>query len=254
MALEEASLKRKTALTGRPNYHTSIVVYRTLWVIINALMRVVYRYRASGRKNMPRSGPVIIVVNHLHLVDPGAVVGAVSRQIVTLAADKWRIESPLIHWFLKRAGAIFVNRGEVDRNALRQCLDVLQHGLALAIAPEGTRSRTGQLQRAKAGVAYIARQADAVIVPIGAWGQEHLSDWRRLHRPSCHTVIGKPFRLDLGEGRVSTERLQQLADATMIQVARLLPPEYRGYYANQVAALGPDELPAGIIPVVEGVL
>ncbi len=214
--------------------------------IIDVLMRIVFRYRAVGRERVPRQGPIIIAVNHLHIIDPCAVVGAVSRQIVTLAADKW-LNSGFVRWFLQSAGSIFVNRGEVDRTALRQCLDVLKSGMALAIAPEGTRSPTGQLQRGKPGIAYIAHHSNATIVPIASWGQEHLADWKRLHRPTCNVVVGDPVRFDYGDGRLSSARLQELADALMVQIARLLPPEYRGCYAERAGALAPDELPAGIL-------
>ena len=243
---KELSLKAKSNNARvRGTYHTPTLIYRALWLTINVLMRLVYRYRAEGQENVPPKGPVILVVNHLHLVDPGMVVGAVWRQIVTLAADKWLYNS-VVRAFLRGAGSIFVNRGEVDRTALRLCLDVLKRGKALAIAPEGTRSRNAQLQRGKAGVAYIARQANAVIVPIGTWGQERLGEWKPWHRPACHAVIGRPFRLEFGEGKVSTERLQEMADAIMIQIARLVPESYRGYYAEQVKAYGPDDLPPGI--------
>jgi 1-acyl-sn-glycerol-3-phosphate acyltransferase len=245
---KELSLKAKSAnVRVRGTYHTPMFVYRALWLIINLLMRLIYRYHAEGQENVPRQGPVILVVNHLHLVDPGMVVCAVWRQIVTLAADKWLYNST-VRAFLRGAGSIFVNRGEVDRTALRLCLDVLKRGKALAIAPEGTRSPNAQMQRGKAGVAYIARQANAIIVPIGSWGQERLGEWKPWHRPECHTVIGRPFRLDLGEGKMTSERLQELADAIMIQIARLVPESYRGYYADQVSALGSHDLPLGIIP------
>jgi 1-acyl-sn-glycerol-3-phosphate acyltransferase len=243
---KEASLGTGKAARLRAGYHTSILLYRLLWVTINVVMRIVYRYRASGQANVPKHGPMIIVVNHLHLVDPGTVVCAVRRQIVTLAADKW-LTTPVVRWFLRSAGSIFVNRGEVDRNALNLCLDVLRRGLALAIAPEGTRSQTAQLQRGKAGVAYVAHKANATIVPIAAWGQERLGDWRRLRRPRCTVRIGKPFRLDYGDGRLSSERLQVLADSVMVQIARMLPADYRGYYAEQVAALAEDQLPEGLV-------
>lgn len=249
----KGTVVQKEALTGqrplqkaRPEYYTSRFVYRTLWWIINLLVRLVFRYRAQGQDNMPDGGPVIIVVNHLHLSDPGMVVCAVRRQIVTLAAGKW-LDHGLVRAFLRGAGTIFVRRGEVDRKALRACLDVLGRGMALAIAPEGTRSRTGQLQRAKAGVAYIARQSNAVIVPIASWGQERLSEWRPWRRPRCQTVIGRPFQLDFGEEKANTERLQELSDAIMVQIARLLPESYRGYYANQAARYQGEDVPLGIV-------
>lgn len=218
-----------------PYYKSSIIIYRFLRAIISAIMHLLYRYRAEGAENVPAHGPVILVVNHLHLFDPGVVSTAVRRKIVTLAAGKWR-DHIVINTFLKAAGVIFVKRGEVDRQALKACLQVLEEGGALAIAPEGTRTKTGGLQRAKPGIAYIAQRTDALIVPVAHWGVERIREWRPFHRPECHIVIGKPFRLPSENGRVTTERLQEMADWVMVQIGQHLPSRYRGVYAEQIAA------------------
>lgn len=197
-------------------------------------MRLVYRYRSRGQENLPDRGPAMLVVNHLHIFDPGAVVAAIPQQLVTLAAGKWR-DHLVINTLLRIAGVIFVKRGEVDRQALRACLEVLESGGILAIAPEGTRSETGQLQRGKPGVAYLAAKADVPLIPVAHWGVENLSQWKRLHRPQCQVVIGEPFRLPPTEGRLTRERLQALADFVMVQIGKLLPEHYHGFYAEQIA-------------------
>ncbi len=218
-----------------PYYRSGALVYRLLRFIISGLVRIVYRYHAEGMENIPPSGPAILVVNHLHLFDPGVVATAVSRKIVTLAAGKWR-DHIVINTFLKLAGVIFVKRGEVDRRALKACMDVLESGTMLAIAPEGTRSKTGAMQRAKPGVAYIAQRVNAVIVPVAHWGVERVGEWRHLRRPECHVVIGKPFRLPQLSGKVTTDQLQELADLVMVQIGQYLPERYRGVYAERIAA------------------
>ncbi|MBC7236960.1 MAG: 1-acyl-sn-glycerol-3-phosphate acyltransferase, partial [Chloroflexi bacterium] len=219
----------------RPSYKTSPVVYAVMRWIIGRLMHVLYRYEIQGQENFPPHGAVIVAVNHLHILDPAAVAPAVSRQIVTLAADKWQ-HNFLINLFLRLAGSIFVQRGEVDRKALRACFEVLENGGVLAIAPEGTRSKTGRLQRAKPGVAYLATRTDAVIVPVAFWGVEKLRQWLKLRRPRCQVIIGKPFRLLVPKGKLSTDDLQELADVVAVQIGRLLPEEYRGIYAERIAA------------------
>jgi 1-acyl-sn-glycerol-3-phosphate acyltransferase len=232
----------------RPSYKVSPVVYGLMRWIIGRLMRILYRYEIIGRENVPSRGALIIVVNHLHLLDPLAVAPAISRQIVTLAADKWQ-SNPLIGVFLKLAGSIFVARGEVDRKALRACLELLAEGGALAVAPEGTRSRNGQLQRARPGAAYLATRTNAVILPVAFWGVEKLRTWCKLRRPRCQVIIGKPFRLQQTKKKPSTEELQDLADAVFVQVARLLPESYRGVYAQSVAAVEAGEAELPIVPI-----
>jgi 1-acyl-sn-glycerol-3-phosphate acyltransferase len=232
----------------RPTYKASPVVYAILRWIIGCLMRILYRYEIHGRENVPSQGALIVAVNHLYLLDPLVVAPAVSRQIVTLAADKW-LKNPLIGGFLKSAGSIFVARGEVDRKALRACLEVLGGGGALAIAPEGTRSRNGQLQRARPGVAYLATRTNATILPVAFWGVEKLRTWGKLRRPRCQVIIGKPFRLRQSQDKLSTAELQGLADVVSTQIAYLLPESYRGVYAESVAALEAGEADLPIVPM-----
>ncbi|MBN1402073.1 MAG: 1-acyl-sn-glycerol-3-phosphate acyltransferase [Anaerolineae bacterium] len=232
----------------RPRYYTPPFTYRLIRVVTAVLMRLIYRWNVVRLGEVPSVGPAIIVVNHLHLLDPFAVAPHVDRQIITLVAHKWR-DSWFMRTFLDAIGVIWVRRGEVDREALRDCLEVLQNGQVLAIAPEGTRSRQGGLQQAKAGTSYLAVRSNAVIVPIVYWGIERLREWRPWRRPLVHVVIGKAFRLPRPEGRQTAEKLAQLTELIMLQMARLLPEPYRGVYAERVAAYEAGDRPAvDIIP------
>jgi 1-acyl-sn-glycerol-3-phosphate acyltransferase len=125
----------------------------------------------------------------------------------------------------------------VDRDALRAAFEVLKEGGVLAVAPEGTRSRVGSMQQAKPGLAYLATRANAAIVPMGFWGIEQLRDWKHLRRPNCRLVIGKPFCFPTSTERVSTDRLQELTDLAMIKIGLLIPSQYRGVYAERIAAV-----------------
>lgn len=221
----------------RASYHASPVVYRILRWFITLFMRAFYRYQFEGQENIPTRGATILAVNHLHIFDATAVMPAVPRMVVTLAAGKWR-RHMIINTILRMAGVIYVRRGEVDRDALRQCLAVLREEHVLAVAPEGTRSKTGGMQRAKPGIAYLASHSNAVIVPIGIAGTERFrSAWRHLRRPVCHVVIGRPFRLPAGQGKVTTDQLQAYADLIMVRIGLLLPSQYRGVYAERIAAV-----------------
>lgn len=226
--------------TSRPTYRTNPRIYRLMRGLIRCVMRILYRFLVDARFDFPASGPVIITVNHLHLLDPFVVAPIVPRQIVTLAAGKWRANG-IVRFFYKHAGVIYVNRGEVDRQALRACLDLLSTDNVLAIAPEGTRSKTGGLQHAKAGVAYIATKANATIVPIAYWGVEKLGDWKKLKRPTCHAIVGKPYRLPQREKRYATSELQHFSDLIMLRIGLMLPEEYRGVYAERIAAIEAGE-------------
>jgi 1-acyl-sn-glycerol-3-phosphate acyltransferase len=154
--------------------------------------------------------------------------------MTVLAADKWA-KSWLIGWFLSSMGAIFVQRGEVDRVALAKCQAVLQRGGILGVAPEGTRSPTGGLQRGKTGVAYIAVKADVPILPVGVSGQEKIvAEWKHLHRAHIVIRVGKPFKLPPLQGGHKGQQLQALTDEVMYHIAALLREDLRGVYADAV--------------------
>lgn len=220
----------------RKPYQVSPIFYHIVRLIVAGIMHVLFRYRVHGRQNVPPSGPAILAVNHLHFIDPGAVAPAIRRQLVTLAADKWQTDR-FTNIFLHIAGVIYVRRGEVDRQALRDCLEVLASGWLLAMAPEGTRSKTGGLQQGRAGVAYLASKANVPIVPLAFWGTERVREWKLFKRPRCEVTIGEPFYLPTYEGKPPTEVLDHWADLVMLKIGLMLPPSYRGIYAERIAAI-----------------
>ncbi|HHS98252.1 MAG TPA: 1-acyl-sn-glycerol-3-phosphate acyltransferase, partial [Chloroflexi bacterium] len=109
----------------------------------------------------------------------------------------------------------------------------LAAGKALLIDPEGTRSHHGRLQPAHSGVVFIALRSGAPILPVAIWGQEQF--WHnlfRLRRTHVHLRVGFPFYLRAGEKRVRREERERILREVMYQLAALLPPAYRGVYAD----------------------
>ena len=217
--------------------------YRIVWVVVKVLFNALCRIEIHGRSNVPPKGPYIVATNHLQFFDPPLVLaGLPYRQITVLAADKWAKSWP-INWLLKSIEAIFVQRGEVDRVALDGCLAVLQRDGILGLAPEGTRSRIGTMQRGKPGIAYIATKADVPILPIGVSGQEKIvAEWKRLRRPLIVIRIGKPFKLQPTHGRQKGEQLQARADEVMGRIAALVREDLRGVYADAARAFTAEDV------------
>jgi 1-acyl-sn-glycerol-3-phosphate acyltransferase len=211
------------------------VWYRLVWDFARSLFSIVCRVETDGRSNVPEKGPLIIASNHLHFFDPPLVmVGLPFREITVLAAEKWEEIWP-VNWLLKSLGAIFVRRGEVDREALNKCIAVLKQGGMIGLAPEGTRSRTGTMQRGKPGVAYLAAKTDVPILPLGVSGQNKISAaWKRLRRPHIMVRIGQPFKLQPVHGRHKGEQLQARSDEVMQRIAALVHEELRGVYTDSV--------------------
>lgn len=216
------------------------ILYRILRAIFGFVARLICRFEVELPPNLPMRGPLIIATNHLHLFDPPLImVGLPYQHIAPLAADKWARLWP-VNWMLKSVGCIFVRRGEVDRVALEGCLNVLHEGGMLGLAPEGTRSRTGVLQRAKPGVAYIALKANVPILPIGISGQEKFfAEWKHLRRPRVMMRVGEPFWLEPVFGRHRTQQLQARSDEVMCRIAALVHEDLRGVYADAVCQTKP---------------
>jgi len=130
---------------------------------------------------------------------------------------------------------IYVARGEVDREALSQSLKVLKAGGALAVAPEGTRSRQRGLQEGHDGASYLASRTGALIVPVAVWGHETtFQAWRRLRRPRVFVVLCNPISLPTGATRARSEELHRYTEQIMLAIAREMPAEYRGVYAGRM--------------------
>ncbi|MCS7220545.1 MAG: lysophospholipid acyltransferase family protein [Anaerolineae bacterium] len=210
-------------------------LYRAARAVIRFLLYLLFRIEISGaeRLNQP-GGPLLVVTNHLHWLDPPIVFAILPLRATVFAAEKWGVHPIFGPLFRAIGNAIFVNRGEVDRRALSQAMAVLKAGGVLGIAPEGTRSRTGVMQRGRGGAAYLASRTGATILPIGISGQEKaFRTLFQLRRPLIRVVVGEPFVLPGTPNHARGEELDRYTEQIMRRLAELLPPEYRGVYASQ---------------------
>jgi 1-acyl-sn-glycerol-3-phosphate acyltransferase len=186
----------------------------------------------QGWENIPRTGPVIMMINHVAFLDPVILTGMMTRPLVSMAkveAYEDKLIGPLLHAF----DSIPVNRGAADLQALRRILDALEAGLAVLIAPEGHRSESGGLGEAHEGIAFVAYRAKVPIVPVGISGTpEFKNNYWKMKKTHVTYRFGQPFYLDSGGERVTAEILKQMTDEAMYQLAALLPPEQRGLYED----------------------
>ena len=191
------------------------------------------RVTFEGLENLPPHGPYIFTANHLSIFDVPIVFGWLGSEDVTgWAAEKWE-QHPIFGHLLRLGGGIFIQRGEVDRGALNAAVAWLQAGKIFGMAPEGTRTKTGGLARAKTGVAFLAHKTNAPIVPLGLIGTEKIGPaLKRLRRARVTVRIGKPYTLPALDDDNRTSGLRANTDEVMCRIAALLPPEYRGIYTE----------------------
>ena len=188
------------------------------------LMTLVSNYKIDGRENLPEP-PYIIASNHLSIFDIPAMNYPTPVGTVGMAAKKYR--GRWMEPLFKLYSLIWVEQFSADTSALRDAMTVLKHGIGIAIAPEGTRSRTKQLIEARGGVAFIATRTNVPIVPGAVWGTEKVL---RRPRPTVVARFGKP--LQLPKGRAKGPELEAYTTQIMCAIAALLPEEYHGFYAG----------------------
>lgn len=223
--------------------------FRLARAVFTLVQRLLCRLVVTGLENVPASGPYILAVNHMSTADIGIVfVGFPVQPWRYFAGEKWArhpIWGPLMSWL----GVVFINRGEVDRRALRQALAALAEGHVFALAPEGTRSKVGAMQPARDGAAFLAAQAGVPILPVGISNSDVLfAQARRLRRATITMRIGAPFDLpDLGR-RPRGSDLTAFTTLIMTHIAALVEPRHRGVYGDTLALAallaGQDPWPA----------
>jgi 1-acyl-sn-glycerol-3-phosphate acyltransferase len=210
------------------------LAHRIVHFLVNLFAWLACRLRVVGRENIPAQGPFIVVTNHLGAADPPIIFGLIPQRLglTGMAAMEHRHDF-LIGWLMEKGGAIWVRRGESDREALRESLDALARGRPLGVAPEGTRSDTGALIEGKAGITFLALKADVPLVPVALSGSERVfRELRRLRRARVNVRIGPVFCLPERGSETRKEHMQYCTDLIMTRLASLLPERYRGFYAG----------------------
>ncbi len=203
--------------------------------IINAILRPLFAlflpYDVEGRENLPAEGPVLVMINHINLLDvvmPGMFL---PRDVVMLSKIE-NFRAPVLGLLTRAYGALPLHRGEADLEAMRLSLETLKKGKVLVIAPEGTRSKDAKLQPGHDGLAFVASQASVPVVPFAMYGHEHwIQNLKRLGPTRLHIRVGEPFHFVVS-GRRRRAELTAMTQEAMYRMAAILPAEYRGVYAD----------------------
>lgn len=182
---------------------------------------------------IPPDGPLIVVTNHLSRLDiPVLLENPIRPEITALVAEKYR-EHWFFAWILNTCGIIYLDRSKADFGAFREARRVIQSGVAMGIAPEGTRSHDHQLAEGKEGAAMLAMQMQVPIVPVGIHGTEAVfQTLAKLRKPVITARFGESFLLPPFSRDNRAEQLKDATDEIMCRIAMLLPEQYHGFYAD----------------------
>ncbi len=206
--------------------------YYVCRLVIRMLLLLLTQWQVKGKENVSGQGPLLIVANHINLADPVLIGASLSRKVAFMAKEEL-FRAPFSRFFMRNFGAFPVCRGRIDRKAFNQANQVLAEGQVLVVFPEGRRSQNNQLQPAFLGSALIALRSGALVLPVGISGAEKIKGltWM-LRRPQVRVNIGHPFYPPSASGRLPKEKRAELTYSIMSHIAKLLPPEYQGNYAE----------------------
>jgi 1-acyl-sn-glycerol-3-phosphate acyltransferase len=221
--------------------------YRLAVLLLKPPLLLLTRRHWSGFEHVPRTGGVIIAVNHISYVDPLCLADAIvfrTRRMPRFLAKASLFEGKgLVARTMCGAGQIRVHRDTADASlALSDAVAALQSGELVLIYPEGTVSRDPAKwpMVAKTGVARLALLAGVPVVPVAQWGAQEILDSYRskglhlLPRHDITVVAGPPVDLSRYEGReLTSEVLHEATDAIMAAIRGLLE-EVRGEKAPVV--------------------
>lgn len=208
-----------------------------------SLFSLLYAVEVHGRSNVPSRGPVILAANHTGYLD-GALLHSVSPRpthFLVLAQTFSLAVGPL----LRLTGQIPLDQSVGDRRALGMATDILRAGGAIGIFPEGARG-PGDLSRAGLGVAWLALQSDAHVIPVACLGTrsagEHADTWPRL-RSRLVVDFGAPIRLTLPDGIPGRARLSLAGESIRSALA-----DHVTHAAQRHGIPLPMDVPEGLLP------
>ena len=190
------------------------------------------KFHLRGSANVPSSGPLLIVSNHVGAVDPVIIGGWTPRPVWFMA--KAELFRGAFGWLMRAYQAFPVIRHSPDRAALRRAFTLLKQGSAVVLFPEGHRSDKASLLRAEPGAGFIARHSGAPLLPIAITGTQNVLGRHQLmpRRAEVSMTFGELFQLPDRNRDGSQMDHQQSADYLMTKIAALLPLEYQGAYAS----------------------
>lgn len=191
-------------------------------------------FRMVGVENVPRTGPLIICPSHSGTLDPPMVPAFTPRGDTWSMAKSEYFKGGITEFLFRQYHAFSVVRHTADRAALKRSFDLLKAGHALIIYPEGTRVESGVLAAPEPGAGFLAQKAGCPVVPVGLSGTREClpkgAHWPR--RVPVTITFGKPFMVASKRSDGTRVSHQEAADAIMVEIAELLPPQQRGAFSD----------------------
>ena len=196
-----------------------MLFYKFTRLLCRMILVLLRRWEVQGVENLSNAGGLVLVSNHTSYWDPVVVGCAFNRQVHFMAKSEL-FAIPLLGTAIRTLGAFPVRRDKSDRNAIRTAVKLLEEGRVVGVFPEGTRSRTGELQKPHLGAAMLALKAGVPMLPVAVNGTKGLFG-------KVTVLVGRPV-LKQGAIKVTKADLENASDQVMKQIAGLLKDVQRG--------------------------
>jgi len=204
---------------------------------MKAVLRTLMQIDDRDLKKVPMQGPLILATNHINSLDAPVGFSHLHPRPLSAFAKIETWNNPVLGLLFDVWKGIPLHRGEVDFEAFRQAQVMLKEKRIMLIAPEGTRSYDGKLNKGYPGIVLLAIRSGAPILPVVFYGNENFKhNLRSLRRTRMTIRVGQPFTLECGKQALTRELREELTDEVMYQIALLLPPGNRGIYGDVAKA------------------
>ena len=207
--------------------------FEPVWVVgirlLAGYVRIHFRLRVAGLEHLPRSGPALVVANHVSYLDPVVliVVGQRAGRRMRFLGVQEAFERPVSGFILRAGRHIPIGTEAPDRMlAVRRARDVLQRGEVVLIYPEGTITRDGEQPDAHGGAGLLALTSGVPVIPIRHWGLERgAAPW--WHRRRAAVTVGPPVDLTPASAVTGRRRYEVASSLALDAVRALTPPPVR---------------------------
>ncbi|PTX95931.1 1-acyl-sn-glycerol-3-phosphate acyltransferase [Spartobacteria bacterium LR76] len=199
------------------------LVYCIFYNLAKILAKTLFRMRVVHPERMIEEGPLILAVNHSSYFDP-PLAGICSKRAVYYLARKSLLKWPVLGPLFPDMNVIPVERDGNDMSALREVIKKVKEGNGIVLFPEGTRSKDGGLQKAKAGIGLVIAKTQAPVLPMRIFGayEAFPKGTKRMRFTRITVVIGEPIHFTKEElSDNSRETYQRLSDRVMAGISRL---------------------------------
>ena len=196
--------------------------YYLFQILFHILIFIFFRYRIRGAENFPQQTPFIIASNHASYLDP-ALVGCSTWLKVHFMAREDLFSNKVFALWAGLVGCFPVSREGHDKEAIKEALSRLRMGRVIAIFPEGTRSKNGDMLEAKPGVGFLAKKAKVPVVPIRIIGSDKAfpKNSNFIRFKPIEVRVGKPIWPDKFDSSDKKKAYRQISQEVMDRISGL---------------------------------